>query len=204
MKIRLENEDDYSEVEELVRNSFWNVYRPGAFEHYIVHELRDDESFVNDLAYVIEDDNQIIGHINYSKGFIEYENEKIDAVILGPIAVHIDYQNQGFGSELIEYTLDLAKKENIPFILVVGDEDYYRRFGFVSASKHDLYLEGTDTSQECPFFMIKIFDESRLKKEKGIFHNPDVFDVAQDDVDEFDKRFDYKEKKVLESQLEEL
>ena len=204
MRIRLENENDYFEVEKLVRNSFWNVYRPGAFEHYIVHELRQDESFVNNLAYIIEDNNQIIGHINYSKGFIEYENEKIDAVILGPIAVHRDYQNQGLGSELIEHTLDLAKKENIPFILVVGDENYYRRFGFVSACEYGLYLEGTDTSQECPFFMIKIFDESKLKKEKGIFHNPDVFNVAKEDVDEFDKQFDYKEKKVLESQLEGL
>ena len=72
MKIRLETENDYLEVENLVRNSFWNVYRPGAFEHYIVHHLRNDESFINDLAYVIECDGKISGHINYSVGFIEY------------------------------------------------------------------------------------------------------------------------------------
>ena len=64
MKIRLENEEDYIEVEKLVRDSFWNVYRPGAYEHFIVHNLRNDESFVSKLAYVIEDDGKIIGSIN--------------------------------------------------------------------------------------------------------------------------------------------
>ena len=64
MKISLETENDYLEVENLVRNSFWNVYRPGAFEHYIVHHLRNDESFINDFAYVIECDCKIRGHIN--------------------------------------------------------------------------------------------------------------------------------------------
>ena len=51
--IRLENENDYLNVEEMVRNSFWNIYRPGAFEHYIVHNLRNDKSFIRELAYVI-------------------------------------------------------------------------------------------------------------------------------------------------------
>ena len=64
--IRLENENDYLNVEEMVRNSFWNIYRPGAFEHYIVHNLRNDKSFIRELAYVIECDGEIIGHINYS------------------------------------------------------------------------------------------------------------------------------------------
>lgn len=195
----MENENDYNKVENLVRNSFWNVYQPGAFEHYIVHKLRNEECFISNLAYVIEDNGEIIGHINYSKGFIDSENEITDAVVLGPIAIHKDHQNQGLGSKLIEYTLNLAKNDDIPFIFVVGDENYYHRFGFLRASKYGLFLEGTDTTQECPFFMIKIFDESKLKK--GIFHNPDVFNVKQEDVDEFDRKFEYKEKKILDTQL---
>ena len=199
--MRLESEEDYSEVENLVRDSFWNVYRPGAFEHYIVHNLRDDDSFIPDLAYVIENDGKIIGHINYSTGLIDYGSEKMDAVVLGPVSIHKDYQNQGLGSKLIEYTLNLAKDDGIPFIFVIGDENYYHRFGFVSASKYDLFLDGADVSEECPFFMIKVFDESKLENKKGIFFNPDVFNVNPDDVDEFDEKFEYKKKLVLEGQL---
>ena len=190
------------EVENLVRNSFWNVYRPGAFEHYIVHNLRDDDSFIPDLAYVIEIDGKIVGHINYSRGSLDYGDEKMDSVVLGPLAIHKDYQNQGLGSELIEYTLNLAENYGIPFIMVIGDENYYHRFGFVSASKYNLYLDGTNTSEECPFFMIKIFDESKLNAGRGIFSNPEVFDVDVEDVGEFDKKFEYKEKLVLDGQLE--
>ena len=202
MKIRLENENDYLEVEELVRNSFWNIYRPGAFEHLIVHNLRDDESFIEDLAYVIEKDEKIIGHINYSMGLIDYGDEKIEAVVLGPVAVEENHQNQGYGSKLIKYTLKKAEDMGIPFVLVIGDENYYQRFGFKSASEYNLWLEGTDIGDECPFFMIKIFDKSSLIKHKGIFHNPDVFDVSAEDAEEFDRKFEFKEKLVLEGQLE--
>ena len=93
---------------------------------------------------------------------------------------------------------------NIPFVLVVGDENYYSRFGFESASKYNLFLEGTDPEEENPFFMIRIFDNDFDDEEydKGIFYNPKVFNVNEKDVDEFDKSFEYKEKRVLEGQLD--
>lgn len=201
MKIRLENEKDYLEVENLVRNSFWNVYRPGAYEHFIVHNLRDDKSFIAGLAYVMEDSDRIIGHINYSQGKICFENRCEPAVVLGPIAVDKDYQKQGLGSKLIDYTLGLAQNCGIPFVLVIGDENYYERFGFEAASKYNIFLNGTSPDEENPFFMIKIFDESEIKGDFGIFHNPDVFDVEEKDVDEFDRKFEFKEKLIKEGQL---
>ncbi|AMD17448.1 acetyltransferase [Methanobrevibacter sp. YE315] len=201
MKLRLEREEDYLEVEKLVRNSFWNIYRPGAYEHYIVHNLRNDDRFIGYLAYVIEKDDMIIGHINYSLGKISYEDGFEDAAILGPIAIDENHQNQGFGSQLIEYTLGLAEEKGIPFVFVVGDENYYSRFGFESASKYNYYLENTDSNEENPFFMIRIFDESKISNDLGIFRNPDVFNVDESEVDEFDKQFEYKEKLVQEGQL---
>ena len=201
MKIRLENENDYLEAENLVRDSFWNVYRPGAYEYFIVHNLRDDESFMGNLAYVIEEDEKIIGYINYSEGEIRYENDIEPAVILGPVAIAKNCQNQGLGSELINCTLKIAQDDGIPYVFVVGDENYYSRFGFQSASKYNLYLDGTDLSEENPFFMIKIFDEDKVKKDLGIFRIPEVFNVDEREVDEFDKQFEYKEKLIKEGQL---
>ena len=200
--IRLEREDDYVKVENLVRNSFWNVYRPGALEHFIVHKLREDESFIKDLAYIIEKDSLIIGHINYSRGSLNSENGKnIDAIVLGPICVDENYQNQGFGSKLIRYTLKLIEDKGIPYVFVIGDENYYSRFGFDSASKYNMFLEHTDTEQENPFFMIKIFNEDEISLEKAIFSNPEVFNVDEREVEEFDRKFEFKEKKVLDTQL---
>ena len=213
--IRLEEKKDCLKVENLVRDAFWNIYRPGAYEHYIVHNLRDDSSFIKDLAYVIEEDKDIIGHINYSKGHInlykrnrygveiKLSDIKGEAIILGPIAIDPKCQNQGKGSELIRHTLSLAQEMGFPFVFVVGDENYYSRFGFESASKYNIYLEGTDTEDENPFFMIRIFENvfDEIDYDKGIFYNPKVFDVDEKDVDEFDKNFEYKEKRVQEGQL---
>ncbi|MBE6511183.1 MAG: N-acetyltransferase [Methanobrevibacter millerae] len=203
MIIRLENEDDYLEVENLVRNSFWNIYRPGAWEHYIVNHLRNDSCFIKDLAFVIEKDKRIIGHINYSIGKITFDDGRCeDGVVLGPVSIDKNYQNNGYGSELIKYSLKIAEKKNIPFIFVIGDENYYHRFGFESASKYNLFLNGTDMEDECPFFMIKIIDREKISNEKGIFTNPEVFDVDEKDLDEFDKKFEFKEKKIIEGQLD--
>ena len=62
--IRLEEKKDYREVENLVRESFWNVYRPGCSEHYVIHVLRDDPAFVPELDYVMEQDGKLIGQWN--------------------------------------------------------------------------------------------------------------------------------------------
>ena len=86
----------------------------------------------------------------------------------------------------------------------MGDENYYSRFGFESASKYNLYLENTDVNEENPFFMINVFDGTRLEGKFGIFHNPDVFDVDEKELDEFDRQFEYREKLVLDTQLKEL
>lgn len=203
MKIRLETENDYNEVENLVRNTFWNIYRPGAYEHYIVHNLRNHESFIKELAYIIEKDNKIIGHINYSKGKIIYKDKEINAIILGPISIDKEFQNKGYGTKLIKHTINIIKEKNIPFIIVVGDKKYYHRFGFETASKYNIYLEGTKEDEKSDFFMIKIFNKNKIDFKKGIFQIPIVFNVNEKDVEEFDKKFEYKERKIIKGQLTE-
>ena len=52
--IRLEEKSEYRKVENLVRDSFWNVYRPGCLEHYVLNQLRNDPAFVPELDYSLE------------------------------------------------------------------------------------------------------------------------------------------------------
>ena len=47
MEIRLERRTDFKSVENLIREAFWNIYRPGCYEHFIVHKLRHDMSFIS-------------------------------------------------------------------------------------------------------------------------------------------------------------
>ena len=51
--IRIEKKEEYQKVENLVRESFWNVYRSGCLEHYVLHQLRNDPAFVPELDFVM-------------------------------------------------------------------------------------------------------------------------------------------------------
>ena len=74
LTIRLETEKDYRAVEELTREAFWNVYKPGADEHYYVHQMRNHPDFIPELAFVLELDGKIVGNIMYTKAWLEDES----------------------------------------------------------------------------------------------------------------------------------
>ena len=67
MIIRPEEPKDYREVEELTREAFWNVYRPGCVEHYVLNQYRNSPDFVKELDFVMEEDGRIIGHVMFSR-----------------------------------------------------------------------------------------------------------------------------------------
>lgn len=198
--IRLEEEKDYKEVEHLTREAFWNVYRPGCFEHLVIHNLRRDACFISELTCVYEREGHIVGHIAYAKAHVTGDNGNRQEVILfGPVSVLPAYQRQGIGKELIEYTLDMAKKKGYGAVVITGNPDYYHRFGFESASKYQIYYDGMDRKEEAPFFMIKFLDaKCRIS---GVYQDPDCYMVNEADVDEFDKQFPEKLKEKREGQL---
>ena len=86
--IRLENKDDYRAVENLTRESFWNVYRSGCMEHYVLHCYRDDPAFVPELDFVMELDGELIGQIIYVRSEIECDDgRKVPLMTFGPIGI---------------------------------------------------------------------------------------------------------------------
>lgn len=200
MKIRLEEEKDYFEVENLTREAFWNVYRPGCFEHLVIHKLRNDAVFVKELDYVIEEESKIVANIVYAKGRLTLEDGNIkDTLIFGPVSVLPEYQKKGYAEKLINYTLELASRMGYPFVLITGNPNYYKKYGFESASKYGIYYEGMSKEDESPFFMIKVLDESKLVR--GIYSDPEVYNIDENELEEFDKHFPIKAKEKREGQL---
>ena len=53
-RIRTETPADYRAVETLTREAFWNVYRPGCLEHYVLNQFRGQPDFVPELDLVME------------------------------------------------------------------------------------------------------------------------------------------------------
>jgi hypothetical protein len=202
LNIRLEHHSDHRLVEQLVREAFWNVYKPGCDEHLVIHNLRNDPSFVPELDYVVESEGRIIAQIVYANGkLVGPDGDETPVLMFGPVAVDPAWQGQGIGSALIEFTLAKAKEMGYPSVLITGHPDYYKKFGFGPAKRHGIYLENIDPKEEAPFFMMKILDAEKAKSLKGVFHHPSCYQTDAAEVEAFDKDFPVKEKLVLPGQL---
>ena len=109
--IRLERENEYHEVENLVRESFWNVYRPGCLEHYVLHKLRNDPAFVPELDFVMTLDGQLIGQNMFMKAVIAADDGRsIPIMTMGPICIAPKLKRKGYGKILLDYSLEKAKE----------------------------------------------------------------------------------------------
>ena len=96
--IRRERQDEHRAVEQLIRESFWNVYRPGCSEHYVIHVLRDDPAFVAELDFVMELDGRLIGQNMFMKTVIEVDDGRLVPVLtMGPICITPELKRQGYG-----------------------------------------------------------------------------------------------------------
>ena len=139
LTIRLETPQDYRAVEELTREAFWNVYKPGADEHYFVHMMRSHPDFIPTLAFVLEQGDRIIGSIMYTKAWLEDENgERKEILSFGPLCVAPDYQRKKIGKLLIEHSFAEARKMGYDVNIIFGNPGNYVSSGFVSCKKKNV------------------------------------------------------------------
>ncbi len=200
--IRLENEKDYRNTETLVRDSFWNVYRPGCQEHYLLHVLRSHPDFIKQLDFVMEQDGKLIGQNVFMKAVIQTDDNKDFPVLtMGPICIANGMKRQGYGKILLDYSLQKAKELGYGAVLFEGNIDFYGKSGFDYARNfgiryHDL-PEGVDDS----FFLCKELVSGYLSNVTGVYQTPQAYYLDDKDVDEFDKQFPKKEKLKLDGQI---
>ena len=200
--IRLEKTAEHRAVENLVRESFWNVYRPGCSEHYVLHVLRDDPAFVKELDFVMELDGRLIGQNMFMKAEIDADDgRKIPILTMGPIGITPELKRRGYGKKLLDYSLQKAAGMGFGAVLFEGNIDFYGKSGFDYAEKfgiryHDL-PEGADAS----FFLCKELIPGYLDGVTGVYQTPQGYYVDDADVEEFDKAFPPKEKLRLPGQI---
>ena len=140
--IRHETPDDYTTVENIIRQSFYNVYMPGCYEHYLAHIIRQHEDFIHELDFVLEKNGKIIGQIMYTKAKLidENKNEKV-VLTFGPVCILPEYQKQGYGKRLIEHSMKEAYQLGYDTIVILGNPGTYVRLGFQSCKDFHVSLE---------------------------------------------------------------
>lgn len=200
--IRTEKEKEYREVENLVRESFWNVYRPGCLEHYVLHQLRKDAAFVPELDFVMEANGQIIGQNMFMKAFIQADDgRKIPIMTMGPICIAPDLKRKGYGKILLDYSLEKAKELGCGAICMEGNIDFYGKSGYRQASEYGIRYHGLTEDDDASFFLCRELIPEYLDGITGEYAPPQGYYVDEQEAEVFDKTFYYKEKKKLPGQL---
>ena len=200
--IRPERPGEYRDVENLVRESFWNVYRPGCSEHYVIHVLRGDPAFVKELDLVMELDGRLIGQNMFMKTVIEADDGRVIPVLtMGPIGITPELKRKGYGKKLLDYSLEKATELGFGAVLFEGNIGFYGHSGFTYARNfsiryHDL-PEGTDDS----FFLCRELIPGYLDGITGVYQTPQGYYVDDADVEAFDKGFPPREKLKLPGQI---
>ena len=200
--IRTEKEKEYREVENLVRESFWNVYRPGCLEHYVLHQLRKDAAFVPELDFVMEMGEQIIGQNMFMKAEIQADDgRKIPIMTMGPICIAPDLKRKGYGKILLDYSLEQAKELGCGAICMEGNIDFYGKSGYRQASEFGNRYHGLTEDEDASFFLCRELIPGYLDGITGEYAPPQGYYVDEQEAEAFDKTFYYKEKKKLPGQL---
>ncbi len=200
--IRLENTNDYREVENLTREAFWNVYRPGCYEHYVLHIYRDKEDFIPQLDFVMEKDGRIIGHIMYVNAEIVCDDgKKIPIMTFGPISILPEFQKMGYGKKLLDYSMEKAKELGAGALCMEGNIDFYGKSGFEVASSKGIHYYAEPKENVVPYFLCKELKEGFLKGISGTYYTPKGYFVDEQDVEKFDLDFPPKKKLKLPGQL---
>lgn len=186
--IRVEEERDYSTVESLVRESFWNVYRPGCTEHYVLHHLRSNPDFIPELAFVMEADGKIIGQNVFVKAQITKEDGTAFPILtMGPICIANEYKRKGYGKFLLDYSLEKAKALGYGAVCFEGNIDFYGKSGFDYASKFGIKYAGLPEGMAADFFLCKELQAGYLDVITGIYATPAAYFVAEENPEDFEK-----------------
>ena len=200
--IRLERKDEHREIEHLVRESFWNVYRPGCLEHYVLHTLRDDEAFVPELDFVMEKDGRPIGQNVFVKAKIQSDDgREIPIVTMGPICITPELKRKGYGKKLLDYSLEKAAEMGFGAVCFEGNIDFYGKSGFTFASKFGIRYHGLPEDADSSFFVCRELIPGYLDGITGEYATPQGYFVDEAAAEEFDKAFPHKEKLKLPGQL---
>lgn len=201
-QIRLEKKEEQYTVENLVKEAFWNVYRPGCLEHYVLHCLRTDPAFVTELNFVLEAAGQIIGQNVFVRAQIKADDGRsIPILAMGPICIAPAFQRKGYGKKLLDYSLEKAKMLGYGAVCFEGNIGFYGKSGFTFAREFGIRYHGLPAGADDSFFLCKELLPGYLHGVTGEYAPPQVYLVDLQQAEVFDKNFPPKEKLKLPGQL---
>ena len=203
--IRLELPQDWREVENLTREAFWNVYRPGCTEHYVLNQFRSNPDFIPELDFVMEEEGRIIGQVMFSRAEIILDDGSLfPSWTFGPICILPEFQRKGYGLKLLRFALEQARSLGVGLLTMEGNLEFYRHAGFDLASKLKIHYHAEPREAVVPYFLAQELIPGYWGEREGTYCPPKGYFAAEENPEAFeayDAGFPYKEKLRLPGQL---
>jgi len=134
VKVRQENQSDAEAIAVVNQSAFG-----GVAEAQLVAVVRRSKSFIPELSLVAEVGERLAGHILLFHSHLDRQGRQVEVLALAPMSVVPSQSHRGIGSSLLEAALTKAAGLGHKAVVVIGHPDYYRRFGFESASKWGIH-----------------------------------------------------------------
>jgi putative acetyltransferase len=146
-----------------IRQVHLRAFDPSVKEAELVDLLRCQHQAVISLVAITKGD--LVGHILFSPVSIIPTPVTIPrAVGLAPLAVLPAFQKSGIGSALVNQGIYACQQAGYDLLVVLGDPNYYTRFGFARAKTYGLENEyGADAA-----FMVLALQSDRLAQPQGL------------------------------------
>ena len=203
--IRNETPEDWRKTEELVREAFWNVYRPGCLEHYVLKCLRSSPNFIRELDFVMEKDGRIIGQNVFVRTKIALDGGgSLPIATMGPICIGPEFKRQGYGKRLLDFSLEKAAALGVGALCFEGNIAFYGKSGFTYARDFGIRYHGLPDGADSSFFLCKELKPGHLDGILGEYATPKEYFVCAEDPTGFaayEAQFPLKEKLTLPGQL---
>ncbi len=167
IQIRPELQCEYECVENITRDAFSRND-----EATLLNTIRKTPNYIPELSLVARNEEEVLGHILFTKVRIINEETEHTSIALGPMSVISSRQKEHIGSQLVLAGLDAAKQLGYSHVIVLGHENYYPKFGFQPAKSF-----GIRASFDVPssYFMARELDEGSLSKVSGFVVYDDAF-----------------------------
>jgi predicted N-acetyltransferase YhbS len=193
MNIRLESAEDYVAVERLTLAAFKTFTfhdgsrPPYTDEHYLVHIMRDVSTFVPELDFVGEMNDEVVANIMYTKSkVVRPDGSALETLTFGPVSVKPELHGNGLGAEIIRHSLKRAHELGYGAVIILGHPRYYPRFGFKPASDYGLTLPDGSTME--PFMALEI-QNGYLGNTGGKWYEDDVYHIDQSAFEKWNTKF---------------
>lgn len=194
--------EEYRRTEELVRESFWDVYRPGCWEHALLHALREHADYIPALDLVAEKDGKLLGQNIFFPAEIQTDSARaLPILTMGPLGIAPEHQRQGYGKQLLVATLRRAAEQGFGAVCIEGDIGFYGTCGFRTAADFGLRYHGLPADADASFFLCCELIPGYLSDISGEYATPAAYLIDEATADAFDHSFPPKEKHSLPTQL---